>query len=350
MTARLFDIASMPWLLMRMMGQAQRGLYPSSRVRVLQEVVETEIRKIPPSAASSLALRSRCTRSAYRMQSDQVVSLAIPDAFEILARVRGNREYNLEELLDCLMDTGLLKRDYQEALRFGYPSYQAYCCACELRGPDRRDARDQIVATLGDVTHLRWWEDTLVLLSGMLIHPPSLLESIIHRGSLREGDRVMVAARCIQEAGLTPEKSDLPGEVFDALLWRSDSENEKNAFHRLLAVRLLGQLQNPLIVPYLVRIAAEKVRRTWQGGKDYEYGQIRQSAGRALRRMLKTAASDIEAARPKLTLILQHWNEENIPELARILALTGRPVARRTTRPGASLHGWIRALRYPIAR
>ncbi len=332
-TARLFDIASMPWLLMRMMGQAQRGIYPASRVRVLQDVVENEIRKIPPERGQQSRAPQSLYALAFRMQSDQVVSLAIPDAFEILARVRGNREYNLEELLDCLVDTGLLKRDYQEAIRFGYPSYQAYCCACELCASDQKEARDQIVATLGDVAHLRWWEDTLVLLSGMLARPAPLLESIIHGGSLREGDRVMVAARCIQEAGLSPEQADLPGEVFDALLWRADSENEKNAFHRLLAVRLLGQLQNPLIVPYLVRIAVEKVRRTWHGDRDYEYGQIRQSAGRALRRMLKTSASDIEAAHLNLTTILQFWNDENIPELARILALSDDQLATEQLDP-----------------
>jgi hypothetical protein len=301
---QLFDMAAMPWMLVRMIRQAQVGNLPKSRVAVLRDLLEDKVSWITQWRGQQARALETLYELAYQMQRQNLAYLPIRDALTIIARVRDNREYALEEMLDSLIAQDLLARTGGDAVRFLYPQYQAYCCAqylCRQRNPK---LWEEITAGLGRITHLRRWNDTLTLLCGLLEQPQILLETIAYATSLKDGEQVYLAARCLLEArqggtcaALQAKKGadevSLPGSyveslVLDALLWRSDSTNEPRPYQRLRAVEALGRQPYPEVARFLRYIAMEKTRKNAQGEPDFEFGSIRQAAGRALRRLLSS--------------------------------------------------------------
>lgn len=422
---RLYDLAAQPWLLAQMVEQAGAEIYPKSRASVLQDVIEDKVSRIPREGG----LQSRALETMYalasEMQFSRRLSLPLHDAIPLMAEVRGGREYRLEEMLKQLIDRDLLATAGNDAIRFLYPALQSYCCAQALirRAPSVNSQAywERITGGLGRINQVRWWQDTLTLLCGMLPNPDELLEQIIYGESFAESERVFLASRCLLESqrareqrkeqgtGATGELADeardallwlldnrrsvgarkvsklvantlqelirahraaqsagqtdsleletrpeqildavhqllersrtigssyVADRVIEALIWRSSSVNEPRSFQRLRAIEELGRLLRPEVVPYLARIAMTRTRISHNKERVYEYGGIRQAAGRALRRMMPGFEKELEAADPALARVVALWAEasdpaqtekkvkENINELATLLLKT----------------------------
>lgn len=339
---QLFDLAAMPWMLVQLIKQAQAGVLPTSRVGVLRDLIEEKVSFITQWRGQQARALDTLYELAYQMQRQNLPSLPIKDALTIMSRVRDNREYALEEMLDSLIDQELLANAGSDAIRFLYPQYQAYCCAQYLCRGNNPKLWEDITAGLGRITHLRRWNDTLTLLCGLLEDPYVLLEKIAYATSLKDGEQVYLAARCLLEARQAGSLNSCPldsskagwqatGEgasadsyveslVLDALAWRSDSTNEPRAYQRLRAVAALGRHPNPEVVRFLSRIAMEKTRTNSRGEADFEYGGIRQAAGQALRRLLsgkdseekRAFAEELKQANPCLEELICKWLGEDV--------------------------------------
>jgi len=99
----------------------------------------------------------------------------------------------------------------------------------------------------------------------------------------------------------------------EALIWRSSSVNEPRSFQRLRAIEELGRQRRPEVVPHLSRVAMTRTRVSYSKGRVYEYGAIRQAAGRALRRMMPGFEKELEAADAALARVVTLWAEASDP-------------------------------------
>jgi hypothetical protein len=419
--AQLFDLAALPWLMARMVEQAESGFFPSSRAAVLQELVGGKIEQIP----SERGMQSRALETIYalarELQFSRRSQLPLQEAIPLMAAIRGGREYGLEDLLNHLIRCELMAMSGNEAVRFLYPSLQAYCCAQALLNQLPRENStsfwEKITGGLGRISQVRWWFDTLTLLCGMLDNPDELLEQIIYGEAFAESERVFLAARCLMESQRAREQRRTQGEsetgkladevrdallwllhnrksergqkagrrvadaleelvrshlaagqasanpqpatdaesqespksrrreaqqqrqeqmldalsnlleriqavgssyiadrVMEALIWRSSSVNEPRAFQRRRAVEELGRQRRPEVVPFLVRVAMERTRVGWNKEPEFEYGGIRQTAGRALRRMMPGFEKELELADAELARVINLWAEASAPD------------------------------------
>jgi hypothetical protein len=324
--AQLFDLAGYAWLLVNMLNQAREGLYPQSRTTVLQNLVADAIANIP----SEYGMRSRAEQTlhalAWEMQSTYSSVWPVSDAFHLFAAKRGNREYSLEGLYGALIDQGLLTRVGQESMRFAYPAIQAYCCAqAILEEEHQTQTIDNITATLGRLTRLRWWEDMLVLLSGLMDDPNALISKILYGVAFTGGEQAFLAARCLLESGNQRIDPDLIDQVVNALVWRLDSTNERLMSRRIRAAHVLGQLgrlrqaRSSSIIPHLIRTANQKIRLDWRGELDYDYTSVRMAAAIALQRVMPIARGEIETTDAQLAELLFLWEKGDVEALAQSL-------------------------------
>ncbi|MEJ2211142.1 MAG: CHAT domain-containing protein, partial [Anaerolineae bacterium] len=321
-TTQLFDLAAIPWLLVKMLEQARAGAFPRARTEVLHNLFEDAMAEIP----LRHGMRSRAGQALYalawEMQSHLENSWPVEDVFRIMTPLRGTREYGLEELAGNLVECGLLAWVGQETLRFAYSAYRSYCCAMYINNlePEARDrVLDDVTAQLGRLTRLHWWEETLVFLSGLLRNPNVLLRKLLYGATFGQEEQVFVAVRCLLEGSQQRIDAALKERVVDALAWRLDSANVRRSARRARAARALGQLQLPAAIPYLCRVANEPVRTAWDGGLEYEYSYVRMAAATALQRMMPSFAAEIRAGDPVLADILDLWTAGDVPALARQL-------------------------------
>src|SRR5262245_27374307 len=259
-----------------MVEQAESGVYPKSRASVLQEVVEDKVGRIP----SEGGLQSRALETiyalAYEMQFSRRQSLPLPEAIPLMVEARGNREYRLEEMLGHLIAQDLLAMAGVEVVRFLYPSLQAYCCAQALihRAPaaNAQSYWERITGGLGRINQVRWWQDTLTLLCGMLENPDELLDQIIYGESFAESERVFLASRCLLESQLARDQrkqqgigatGELADEIRDALLWLLD--NRRSIGARKVSRLVTGALQE-LIGSH--RAASSKAQGAEENGEN----------------------------------------------------------------------------------
>jgi CHAT domain len=396
---QLFDLASQPWLLARIIEEAQYGKLPRSRVSVLQDLIEELVLRIPPKNGLQACALDTLYEMAREMQLNRRGSLPIKEAIPIMAGVRGSREYALEDMFEELIDKGLLARSGKDALRFLYSPLQAYCCARSLAGARDFQRWEEVTAGLGRLTHLRRWSDTLTLLCGMLDDPLPLLRLITYGTSLKDGEQIYLAARCLQEVdsqreaesavkyksgqfkssgwitgserltpsgGLTGSKGGtassvasgylrsadyleeleyVKSQVLDALIWRCDSANEPRSFNRLRSVLVLGQQRREEVVPVLASIAMDPSREKWAQKDEkwkrittFEYGSIRQAAGRSLRRLwVESEESGINFKKlimetdRDLAGLLAIWADsgQHLPELEMTMKMSAQHCARR---------------------
>src|SRR5262245_30290394 len=390
-----------------MVEQAGSGVYPKSRASVLQEVVEDKVSRIPREGGLQSRALETIYALAYEMQFSRRQSLPLHEAIPLMVEARGAREYKTDEMLSHLRSNDLLANAGAEVVRFLYPSLQAYCCAQALirraPGANAQSRWERITGGLGRINQVRWWQDTLTLLCGMLENPDDLLDQIIYGESFAESERVFLASRCLLESqrardqrkeqgvGATGELADeirdallwlldnrrsigarkisrivtgalqdligahhaalsktqggegngaiaeieperltnamhqllersqtvgssyVADRVTEALVWRSSSVNEPRSYQRLRAVEELGRQRRPEVIPYLSRVAMARTRVSYSKGRVYEYGGIRQAAGRALRRMMPGFEKELEAADPALARVVKLWADASDP-------------------------------------
>jgi hypothetical protein len=332
----LFDLAGTPFFLVTLLAGAAKNQVPTSRARVLQQLVDDAVAKVPAGQGMRANAPRTLFEMAFEMQRDGVAVWPIGEAFRAMAALRGERGYAIEELYAALVEQQLLVPVGEDAVRFAYSSFQAYCSArAILHLPAREKVLAELVGSLGSPLRMRWWEETLVVTGGLLAMSAGpgdrqtlrrLLEPMIYGRDLLRGTRVFLAARCLLEcrsllSGDVPEAEEmqvLVHEVVDALRWRVDSDVEPDLARRLQATQFLAQLALPEVAVGLARKAYCMVRKNLADSWDYEFSSVRFAAAIALKRMDKESAqvalADIS---PHLVDLFAAWQEKDVDRLLR---------------------------------
>jgi HEAT repeat protein len=305
---RLYDLAGLPWLLVHMLNRTRLGDPPRSRMGVLAGFVGGALADLPSGGAVRGRARESLRALAYALQMVRCRTLPLERVLEILESVRGMREYRLIDMLESLVESRLLVLVGQDGVQFSYPALQAYCCAdAMLAAPDSNALLEDIAATLGWLSRLRWWADTLVLLAGMTDAIEVLVGFILHGAGAGQEERVFLAARCIEENGAVDSSSHLFEQTVTALLYLANADYEPRQRVRTRAVHAIQRLQVRSAIPHLVRIAIEPVRTNWIGKRAEEYSGVRLAAMMALRSMGDATLQYVGDRLPVLAELLRRW-------------------------------------------
>jgi hypothetical protein len=296
--ANLFDLAGVPWLLGNLIRQSNRGAL--SRSGVIARVVNGNLAASTLPGGIRRLVEELLGRIAWELQTRQKIQLDALRLYEILDQVRGRREVPLDQLKAYALETKILAPSDEDGVRFSYPGFQSYWCAQHLlrTGRDFTGRLDDITATLGRRSRVRLWEDTLVLLAGMMDSADPLIRRIIAGSSMSYGEHAFLAARCIHEAELatgtrTAVQDDVIAQVLDALVWRSTPMKESSASVRIRATESLALLKHPSSVPHLVSLAVERVRPTFTGQPTFELSGLRHAALQVLLSMQTEAEAHV---------------------------------------------------------
>ena len=336
--ASLFDLASTPFFLVKMIGWAQKKVMPTSRAEVLRQLMDEAIAQVPPDWGMRANAPRTLFRMALEMQRSGAGAWPIGEAFRTMSRLRGERGYEVEALYESLVRQELLAPVGEGEMRFAYSSIQAYCCArAMLDLPQSETDLCDLVDSLGSPERMRRWGETLVIACGLLARSERLedrqalsrmLELAAYGADLLEGRRIFFAARCLLECTSVlgteadreaqPALRQLVDHVGNALRWRSDSDTEPDLEQRLEATQLLAQLPVPGVAIGLAEKAYRKVRRKVTREWDYEFSSVRFAAAIALKRM------DPARARAALNNICPHlhdlflaWEGRDVEQLLR---------------------------------
>jgi hypothetical protein len=343
----LFDLAGVPWLLSRLIEHARQGVRIQSRTGVLQRFVREGLGQLGGPAGAQSCAEEALSQMAWRMQGSRQRSLSGTEAYVILAEARGKREFSLEEFLHAILQTHLLVRSGEDGVRFAYPGLQSYYCAKYLyHMTERERARclEDITATLGRLSRVRWWEDTLVALAGLTqqadqpCQPAALLRKILAGSGLTEGEQIFVATRCLHEARCagrdTPDEigQDVVDQIIDTLLWCARPENARSTSLRRKAIEALAMLRAKRAIPHLVSLAIRQVRKDWEGKPAYDYSGVRQAAVQALFNMqeetLSYVRNDPELLRSdSLQKLIDAWLKLDVATLSTLLETADPGVA-----------------------
>ncbi len=332
--AELFELAAMPWLLLHMLDQVKRNL-PRSRVMVLEDWVDTALYSAAADGGRGVRAKESLYALGWKMHSERCLSLPIEQAFTVLRGVRNQREYNLETLLNQLVDSRMLVRVGEEAIRFTYPPLQGYCAACAiLRDPRQAEVIEDVAATLGQSSRVVWWGRVLSLLAGMMADPIPVLAPLVYGASLTQGEQVFVAAECLIEYDRTrvgpTSASSLPDattaliesfrqQICAALLWRTKRGNEFRFHYRERAVEALGLFRREEPIPTLIALAVDRVRKEQHGELEFEYSQVRFAAIRALLRVRDQVTKERLAGHPHADDLIAAWIQADVPGLTALL-------------------------------
>lgn len=334
----LYDLAAVPWFMLNLVEQARRGHYAQSRTQVLQAMMEDALADVVNIISVDGQERSLTRQGtvaqhierilyalAWHMQAGLVSSLPLDEAFTLMKQVRGDREYSLETLTHALVQRKLLAIEGNNSVRFAYSRIQAYCCAKAIvERSDRQRRLDEITSTLGRLSRLHWWEETLVFACGLMAGDNRGLEqflaTIVYGMNLLESDRTFLAARCLSEipsyGPATRTINNLVETVTAALIWRLSNQNEPNSGQRSRAATLLGQVATPTAMEQLARTAYDKPRLDRHQQPDFDYSNVRMAAVIGLLRMNFISQIELLAPiNPVLIELLGHWQSNNVAAL-----------------------------------
>jgi hypothetical protein len=272
-------------------------------------------------------------RVAWHLQTHQSVHLEGAKLYELLDHVRGRREIPLEQLKAHALETKLLSPSDEDGVRFSYPGFQSHWCAQFLLDSGNAFSAhlNDITATLGRRSRVRLWEDTLVLLAGLMQCPDRLLSRILAGSTLSHGEHAFLAARCIHEAKLANRtvRDDIIEQVVDTLIWRSTPIRESRAAMRARAIESLAMLHRPETIPHLISLAIGRVRPTLSGGPAFELSGLRHAALQALMMMqddveqyVKRHPPEPGTPYPEMRAIIDAWRESDSESLRRIFLET----------------------------
>jgi len=317
---QLFDLAAVPWIFVKVFQRAQANDLPRSRSMVLRSMMDDAISTI--STRQGVRARAEATVCAlgWEMQSRQLTTWAMDEALAVVARVRGNREYALETMLEALIQAGLLAQVGQESIRFIYPMFQTYAAALAILNlPHLTQALEQITATLGRRSHLRWWQDTLIVLAGLMSDPQELIKQMVLGVLLTDAEQTFLAARCLWEIENRRVDNEVVYRLMNALTWHTNSVNEPRSGQRLRAVEVLGSVRHPSFLPHvatqLVRLILDKTRVNWKGEVDYELSRVRMAAAAALKAILPQLKSDPPDLTDSMRQLYQEWSAGDVAKL-----------------------------------
>ena len=295
--ANLYDVASVPWLLSYLIRHAARGL--PSRSQMIGRIVEENFAQADLPAGVRRLIHELFGRLAWHLQSHQALRIDGGHLYELIDQVRGRREWQLEELKAAALKTRILAPSDEDGARFCYPGFQSYYCARYLLGqPDGLALKmDDITATLGRRARVRLWEDTLVLLAGMVDAPDDLVTQVLAGSGSSHAEPAFLAARCLHEAALSKREVSraVTTQVLDNLVWRSTPRKESSSAVRIRATECLSLLRDPVTIPHLFSIGAERVRPSNNGGRpEFELSGLRHAAIQVLLTMPDETARYVE--------------------------------------------------------
>lgn len=326
-SANLFDVASVPWLLSYLIDAP---IFATSRSAALARISETRI-LANCGPAFHKQVREGLSKIAMAMQKDKTTQMSFAETQSILRAVGAARDIPPETLRREVLASQILVRTEDDSVRFAYPGFQSYWCARNLvENPESLGRRlGDITASLGRLNRAKFWEDTVVILAGILPEPGVLIGSILAGSSMAEGEQIHIACRAIHEARQAGRAvPDILLRQVSASLVRLTRPGPNTEYlRRVRAVRSLGLLRYPPSVPHLLRLASEKVRKNAAGVADYDLSGIRQEAIGALRAMqdetqaaVRKLSEDVKAKEhaEALLRLLQAWRDDNLGEMRRL--------------------------------
>ncbi len=328
--SQLFDLVATPWFMVQLLLRAARGDFPISRTDALRKLVEDAIARLPVEEGIRSHAGPTLYRLAWNMQPGQCCELPVQTVFQTMAQIRSHRGYNLEELYRGLVENDLLHASGEGHVGFSYEPFRAYCCARAIVDhADEEQILESVTSTLSTPAALRWWEDTLVLVCGLLAQANEqmaltrLLRRLVEGHNLLHGEQLFLAARCLMECASGGEVASIGIEplrqhVIRALYWRTDSRNEPLLRLRVLATQLLSRVAEPDAIIHLARLVYEKVRTNLSDENDYEFSSVRMAGAIGLRRIGQPQEVDSILSNqfhPSLKAVFQAWREGDLEML-----------------------------------
>ncbi len=329
----LYDLAEVPWLLGEMLGQARRGVLRGCRAEIIGRVIRDGINRFRGPAGSAGRVEEALQVFAWELHQRRTPWIPEAEAFEILNRLRGNRDYPLFDFLASMIDScNILASTGRNEVGFNYPGFRSYCCAgylLALPDRDRRYALEEITSQLGRQSRAERWSETLFVLAGLWSDTSTLLSMILSGSLLHEGDQMFIAARCLQEARLAfdgqPGSEDpMVRSIIGALIRRASTMSLGSAHSRAKAISYLGPLREPDAVPHLISLALDKLRPDKEGKLCFDYSGVRLAAVKALLYTPEIVIDQVKAHpewsnRPGLTETLHAWLDLDAEGLRRAL-------------------------------
>jgi len=332
---QLLDLAAIPWFMVDMMRRAKSGDLPDSRTEVLQRLIDDALIKIPLNGGMRGHAEAVLYELAWRMYNQQSTRWPLTSVFDIMKQMRGNRAYNLEDFYNALLDSGIVAPLDKDNLRFSYAPMQAFCCAKAIVAmPNRDQVLDDLTARFGRFNWLRWGQETVIFMSGLLANKieslEKLLRTIVYGVDLLASEQTFLAAQVLLEARNerqrlkleTPsDDQEMFNQVLNALIWRLDSQHEPRLAYRLEAATLIGQAATAEAIGHLANVATAPVRLDLRQLQDYDFGSMRIVAMTALQRIISNDPEQIPKLPPTLAEILQLRLEKKVNRLIEYLHL-----------------------------
>lgn len=286
----LWDLAEVPWLLSEMLDQAERGVLGKTRAAILKRVADDRIAMMAGPTGMRARVEDVLYRLAWEMYHSRKTNLVGTDVFELLVKLRGNRDYSLVEFRSQLIQQSrMMAPGGEDGLRFAYPGFRSYSCAqylCRQKDEVRHQCLEEITATLGRRSRAQLWEEVLLILAGLWGDTEALLRLILSGVALSEGDQVYIAARCLQEArqAFPKASNDSPvvRSIVSTLMYRSHPRSLRSVSARKKAIQYLGPLKEAQALPHLISLALRKIRPAVQNKLTYDYSGVRLAAIKAL--------------------------------------------------------------------
>ncbi|EFO80089.1 HEAT repeat-containing PBS lyase [Oscillochloris trichoides DG-6] len=290
--AHLLDLAALPPLLADMLrrleGRYAEGL---SRNQLLQDGLESQIAALPAHLKRGDAARQSLIALAWEMSWQPDEALDLQRVFALLNRVRGERNYSLEELYDQLCSVGILHDVDRRHSGFQRPGQRAYCAALALmQHADPMADLEDVLPQCGAAERHERWAAVLVHVVGMAAQPADLLYPI-RRSALQSnnGLYMLLLAHTLQALPRGRFEALAPttrGALLDACAAWADPAREPSAMRRAQIAAALGCLPDPTSVRALLRLATERMRPAVGQRLDYEYTSVRLEAALGLRNLM----------------------------------------------------------------
>lgn len=297
---RLLDLVTDPAILARIYEQlTEEPSATFTRNQLMRSLLDQALSTIGIQYMNGDAARETLIALAWEMRWQHRETLSLHEVFASMARVRGERDYDLEMLYGKLREAGLLVDVGQQMVRFAYTTLQSYCTALALnRRTDFQQRLDDIIAMCGVSERLAWWEDVLYALAGMLTTVTPLLS--LKNAAFRDNcsAHTLLVARCLEALSSDIERnlaSRDRQELIDACAIRLRPEREPSAERRAQIATALGRLPYPQTIRELCRLLSERVRPA-PGGARYDYTNVRIAAARALRTLVARLAETTQPA------------------------------------------------------
>lgn len=271
-----------------------------SRNQLAHDYLSRMLQSLPALYEQGDVARRTLIALAWESRWQHKDTLPIQDVFAVMAQVRKERDYSLEDLYQKLQESYLILNIGQYETRFLLPTLQAYSAALALvQRPDIAERLEDIFVMCSSPKRLRWWEETIYTLVELLPNPALLFQKLVTFTRYNSSPHILLAARALEAL---PDKvehlmdKNLRQELLDACILQLDVAREPSTERRANIVTALGrvyltntvdddnitaQLGNEQIKNKLIQLLTQPVRQTPNGPR-YEYTTVRIAAARAL--------------------------------------------------------------------